>query len=60
VDDDGDSISRQVHVELDALGARGERLTKRLERVLGRVGRVAAVTHNGLAGRIEERVKQMS
>jgi len=60
VDDDGDSISRQVHVELDALGARGERLAKRLECVLGRVGRVAAVPHNGLAGRIEERVKQMS
>jgi len=51
-----DAVGREAHVELDALGAAGERLPERLHGVLGRVRRVAAVPNDRSAVRIEKRM----
>ena len=58
MNDDGDTVSREVDVELDALCPGREGLSERLERILGGVGRIPPVPYDRATRGIEKGVHE--
>lgn len=56
--DDG-TIGGGMHVELERIDAERDSLTKRLQRVLGRVRRVATMTHDRATRWVEQRMRRV-
>jgi hypothetical protein len=56
--DDDDAVGREVDVKLETLGAHGEAVVERRERILGRERAAASMREYLRPARVKERMRQ--